>query len=339
VAEGLTGLTKAEKAALVELENKLQVVNDRILGVVHGYAYGFYLYGPGGSGKSYSVLKTLAEKEVDHRLFNSRMTAKGLFCALEKDPNTIHVLEDMERLTNDRDAQGVLRSALWAQPGRERLVTWTTGDEERRFTFTGGIIMVANRPLADLPELRALATRIVVHRLEVTDLEMTAQLHRLALDGFRRLGLGGGRTTFTAEGGIAAQEPDIEPATCREICDYVIAESRRHNFPLDLRLYETSCMDYLQWENGCANCDWRDLVGTRVRQAASHFRHEVSRMSMEERKDRDREIVCEILAETSNGAEQLRLFKERTGKGKNAFYHRKREIDSGEFDLGVLGLT
>jgi hypothetical protein len=115
------------------------------------------------------VLKSLS---ADYRLFNSRMTAKGLFKALEKAPDAVHVLEDMERLTRDRDAQGVLRSALWAQPGHDRAVTWTTatGGEER-FVFRGGVIMIANAPLADLPELRALATRIALVKLDVSDAE------------------------------------------------------------------------------------------------------------------------------------------------------------------------
>jgi hypothetical protein len=54
---------------------------------------------------------------ANYRLFNSRVTAKGLFKALEKAPDAVHVPEDMGRLTKDRDARGVLRSALWAQPG------------------------------------------------------------------------------------------------------------------------------------------------------------------------------------------------------------------------------
>lgn len=66
----------------------------------------------------------------------------------------------MERLTKDPDAQGVLRSALWSQPGHDRVVTWTpaTGGP-LRFIFRGGLILISNRPPADLPEVRALATR------------------------------------------------------------------------------------------------------------------------------------------------------------------------------------
>ena len=43
------------------------------------------------------------------------MTGRGLYNALEKFPDSFHVLEDMEQITRDRGAQGVLRSALWGQ--------------------------------------------------------------------------------------------------------------------------------------------------------------------------------------------------------------------------------
>src|SRR5262249_25482466 len=42
--------------------------------------------------------------------------------------------------------------ALWSQPGHERMVAWTTAtDGCQRFTFRGGLILISNRPLADLP--------------------------------------------------------------------------------------------------------------------------------------------------------------------------------------------
>jgi hypothetical protein len=179
----------SDDAALATLDRKLALVKDRVTAVAAGLQTGLYLFGNGGIGKSHTVLRRLDDLEANCRHFNSRMTAKGLYLALERAPDAVHVLEDMERLTNDRDAQGVLRSALWAQPGRERVVTWTTATSgEGRFVFSGGIIMIANRPLAVLPELRALATRIAVLRLDVTDAEAAALMRKLASEGHRIAG-------------------------------------------------------------------------------------------------------------------------------------------------------
>ena len=70
----------------------------------------------------------------------------------------------MERVVTDKDAQGVLRSALWSQRGDDgklkRIVTWGTARGIESIVFTGGIIMLSNRPLTDMPELRAIRTRI-----------------------------------------------------------------------------------------------------------------------------------------------------------------------------------
>ena len=183
-----------DQEALASLEKKLHLVRDHVTAVAKGYKTGYYLYGPGGMGKSYTVLRHLESLDVPYQLFNSRMTAKGLFLTLQKAPDAIHVMEDMERLTKDPDAQGVLRSALWAQPGHDRVVTWTTAtDGTQRFVFRGGLILISNRPLADLPELRAMATRIEVHRLEVSDAELAALMRELAGKGYRldgKVGIG-----------------------------------------------------------------------------------------------------------------------------------------------------
>ena len=44
--------------------------------------------------------------------------------------------------------------------------------------------MISNRPLADMPELRALATRIEVHRFDASEAELTAFMRHLASLGY-----------------------------------------------------------------------------------------------------------------------------------------------------------
>lgn len=309
------GLPEAESEALASLDCKLRLIDDRVTAVVRGYQTGLYLCGSGGLGKSYSVYRQLQLLECDFRVFNSRMSALGLFRALDKAPDAVHVLEDMERIVNDRDAQGVLRSALWSQGDRDRLVTWTTSMGEQRVTFRGGIIMLANRPLGDLPELRALASRIAVHKLHVSDLEMCGHMRRIARQGWNRY------------------QHKLEAAQCSEVCEYLIAECRQASCSLDLRLLDNACMDYLLWEGGNSHLHWKDLVTTRVQQAAAHFRHEVSTLSREDRKAHERDLVRDILMETADPQQRERLWEQKTGKRKSAFYTRKREVESREFDV------
>ena len=100
--------------------------------------------------------------------------------------------------------------ALWAQPQKdkdgppERLVTWTTHRMEHAFVFTGGIIMTANRPFPDQPELDAIKTRIAYMHLVVSDSELKAKMRHIANNGYRQ-----GRD-------------QINPDDCREVCEFVI---------------------------------------------------------------------------------------------------------------------
>lgn len=309
-------LSATDQANLASLRKKIHLLFDLVTGVAKGYKTGLFLHGPGGVGKSYNVLKHLKDLDVPHILFNSRMTGKGLFQALQQAPDAVFVLEDMERLTKDPDAQGVLRSALWAQPGHDRLVTWTTATEGVvRFAFRGGLILISNRPLANLAELRALATRIEVHRMDVSDGELTALMRELARQGYQ----------FCGKAAIAAGD-------CLLVTEFLLSECRTSGCPLDLRLQQKSFQTYLQWISDNAFCDWRDLVAASVREATHHFRHALNPLSPEEKKKERRNALRETAKITTDVSEQERLYTERTGASRADFFRRKREVESGEFD-------
>src|SRR5688572_18423884 len=88
-------LSPEDAQHLARLRERLQLVRDRTGSVATGYATGLYLYGDGGVGKSYTMLDELKQRKANYVLMNSRMTGRGLFNALEKYPDAIHVLEDM----------------------------------------------------------------------------------------------------------------------------------------------------------------------------------------------------------------------------------------------------
>jgi hypothetical protein len=140
------GLSKADQAALATLEPKLQLIRDRVTGVVEGLTTGFFLWGEGGTSKSYTVLEQLKALRADYVLHNSRMTGRGLVDVLERLPTSIHVVEDCESIFSDKLSWGVLRSALWSQSRKrppEREVTWQAFRTTIRFTFTGALILIA----------------------------------------------------------------------------------------------------------------------------------------------------------------------------------------------------
>ncbi len=235
---------------LAAYEAKLQLVRDYTIGVARGFSNGFFLYGTGGIAKSFTVLGELQRLGVDFKLFNSRMSGRGLFEALAEYPAAVHVLEDMERVVKDKDAQGILRSACWGQRGEDgkqkRTVTWATAKGVESVVFHGGIIMLSNRPLDDLPELRAIKTRISHLHLEVSDAEIAAQMRRLARNGYKHDG----------------KEMTVDEA--ETVCDFVILESQSKLCHLDMRLLDNAFRDYLQWREKHATCHWQILVAARL---------------------------------------------------------------------------
>jgi hypothetical protein len=195
-------------------------------------------------------------------------------------------------------------------------VTWTTAkDGPQSFTFRGGVVMIANTPLAEMAELKALATRISVCRLEVADSEIVALMRQLAGQGHQ------------------TRNGKLSPTTCLEIAEFVINQCSLANQPLDMRLYVNSLADYLQWQDRHSQSHWHTLVANRVRQSAAHRQEEIARQSRQEGLELQRTIFRQIREETSHfeGAtqnwEQLKRFTEKTGKRQATFYRRKAEVE------------
>lgn len=312
--EPVPTLSDRDRAHLAILEARLQLVRDFVGQVAAGRSTGLYLYGEGGIGKSHTVIGELERLRADYKVHNSRMNGRGLFNALQTAPDSIHLLEDMEQVTRDRNALGVLRSALWAQRKdggdgpMERAVTWSTYKMEHRIVFTGGIIMTANRPLAELPELQAIKTRIPCMQLRATDGEMTAMMRRVALDGFRQ------------DGRV------MSPDECLEVCEFLVVQSRSLQRPLDMRMLVNSFTDFLTWRECETGCHWHDLAATRLKERPTTFASPPDLGTRADRRQRELDAAREIAATTSDRAGRKRLWAERTRKSEATFYRRLDEI-------------
>jgi hypothetical protein len=298
-------LSPSDKAHLETLEPQLTLIRDRVRGVVKSMSTGFYLWGEGGTSKSYTVLEELRVQKADHILHNSRMTGRGLVDTLEKLPTSIHVIEDCESIFDDKKAWGVLRSALWSQSRKrppEREVSWTAHKTDIRFYFTGGIILIANGSLDELPELRALKTRIVALHLVPTFEEMAALMRSVAIKGF------------------SYGEDYVSPRECLEVAEYIIDRMRSLARSLDMRLYVNGVKDYLQHKTGHSHTDWQDLIETRLKETT------VLRERRADKKAKEAVIAKEISEMEIPPVERLNLWKERTGKSERAYWRRLRDL-------------
>lgn len=301
-------LSDSDERFLESVDAKFQLVRDHVAGVAMGLHTGMYVYGPGGCGKSFAVIDELRQKEVPYKLYNSRMTGRGLFNALQKSPDAIHVLEDNEQLFKDTGARGVLRSALWSQQA-ERSVTWSTHLKEHEFIFTGGIIMTANRPFPDIPELDAVKTRISYTQLTLSDQEMIAMMRRLCLDGqSTKLG-------------------HVSPVECREVCDYIVDQCGGLNRRFDLRLFLNSVSDYAQWDDVESGCHWTDLVSARIKERPVKIGQIKNVTDRQQEKQRELELVRD-LEKIDDSRERRRQWCEGTGKSEKTYYRRRDQLRS-----------
>jgi hypothetical protein len=254
---------------------------------------------------------------ANYRVSNSRVTGRGLFDTLALYPDCVHVIEDAEQMMRDSNAVGVLRSALWGQRRdgdrgpQERWITWLAYGAHMEVLFTGGLIIVSNRHLLDLPELQALKTRVPCMHLQPTDGELRALMRHIASKGFEHEGRA------------------LGPDECKEVCEFVVTESLSLHRPLDVRLLIGGFCHYLQEDQGDSGVHWKDIVAARVRERPVAFKEEVVIGGRAARKQQELQIVREIMAVTEDRQERLRLWQERTGKSQAALYRRLGELEAG----------
>ena len=309
-AEFEPGLSKDDQVCLDESNRKLQPMRDFVGEVARGRTTGLMIYGPPGTGKTWTVIDELQQLKVGYRLFNSRVSGRGLFDVLRHSPSLVHVLDDCEPLLGDKQALGVLRSALGTTNagGRaDRLVSWVTAKERHDFAFSGGVILIGNRPWPNTPEVDAIRTRVTSCRVEFTDAEMRARLRHMAMQGFRH-----GDDLMDARETIA-------------VCEYLF-QCRASDGLLSLRLLSNACQDYLAWRNLESGCGWQDLVRTRIAEQLNEIGVTESLGKREEMKLRERELVQKILAMKLPRSEQVQLWAVETHKSQAAYYRRRAEV-------------
>jgi hypothetical protein len=294
---------------LHSLERKRQLIRDRTRGVAEGYATGFYLWGEGGTSKSYTVEQTLQALRKPYQLSNSRVTGKGLFGLLRDHPDLVHVLEDVETLFADKHSFGVLRSALWGQAGedgqQERLVVWQTARMREEFLFEGGIILVANGPPDDVPQLRAVKTRITCLRFQPTTEEVAALMRDIARRGHRH--------------GLHR----LSPKECLEVATEIVTRTQRLQRNLDLRLLVNALQDRLQWANGSSETHWLDLLESRMKERVVSPGAGVRPRS--ERRARELAVARRIAGLPLE--ERMRTWERETGRSRASLYRRLGELN------------
>lgn len=313
-------LSTRDRAHLVTLHKKLQILRDRTTGVAMGYQSGCIVTGRGGTGKSYTIVEELERLGASYKLTNSHITPRGLFDLLATYPDAIHLIEDAEEISRNPTSLGVLRSALWGSRSNrasrtERLISWQTHTLSLEVVFGGGVILVSNRKLGALPEMEALATRVPCLEINLGDQEIAALMRKVASEGYQRGSL------------------KLDAEECIEVAQFIITESAQLNRALDMRLLVNAFADRLQADDHDAGCDWQDLVYSTLC-GRPVVMGDVETAGIRQRnRERELEVARELVG--VEPVRRLRIWQERTGKSQATLYRRLSELaraDSLDFE-------
>lgn len=301
-------LTDEDQTHLESLEKKFQAIRDRTTLCIKGYGNGAYIWGEGGIGKSYSVIERLRALQVQYIIHNTRLSAPAFCKSLESHRKAVHVAEDIENIFTERTTMNLLRSALWGQKDRsgkqQRIITYGIHPAERVFEFEGQIIFTGNRPLLDIPELRALATRIPMIHLAVTRPEILALMKKLALDGYR------------------SDKGELTPPKCSEVLEYMISE-----YPSD-RMFDVRilirCFDDrlgVMKLGKSISSSWKELVRSQVSGNVEPA------VTQHDKISREKNIALELSKLKLSKKERLAEWRKRTERPTlDSYYRRLRKL-------------
>jgi len=157
--------------------------------------------GPGGLGKSVTVIKALkaagltdvsntesfnAGERLPHKRFRAvkgHSTAKALYRTLYENKDSILLFDDCDSVLRDETASNLLKAVC--DSCDERIVSWNAesifGDDlPRSFRFTGGIIFITNMDKRKLSQ--ALRTRSIVIDVSMTTEEKMIRMTKIAYE-------------------------------------------------------------------------------------------------------------------------------------------------------------
>lgn len=300
-------LTAEDRAHLASLKDKNRAIRDRVTLCAEGFGNGVYIWGEGGIGKSFGVINTLTDLKKPFVLHNTRLSAPAFFQSLEKHPKDVHVVEDVENIFTDRTNMNLLRSALWGQKDKkgkqQRFVIYGVYPTERIVQFEGQIIFTGNRPLLNIPELRALATRIPTIHLAVTRPELVALMKEISQQDYR------------SDKGV------LPSAQCAEVLHYFLAEYPADGL-YDIRVLVRAFDDRLgvMKLGNKIGSSWKELVRA---QLTGKVESPVNRL---EESKRDINIALELSKSPLTKGQRIEEWKKRTGKSKDRYYALLRQL-------------
>ena len=295
---------------LAELEKRLALVRDRVLGVAeHGHA-GFYLYGRPGTAKTHTVRTTLERLGVRYVYQNGHITPLGLFEMLEANNEATIVLDDVAPVFRQPAAKNILLAALGSQPNGVRVINYKRQGANIKVRFTGGIIAISNMELHGDELIEALKSRVHTLNYDPSDDQIVALIEHIASTGHVSLS---GKAT---------------PRECQLVKDHLLGECKKVGLRPDVRMYvDKALKDYLLWKSRESETHWKDLIKSAMEDRLTELKHtsnvDVPTKAEETKNELDR---IEELLKSHSKEDAAKIFEDETGNGLRTFQRRLKAL-------------
>jgi hypothetical protein len=300
-AEPVIELSPEDERHYEAFERFRDLIRDRTEAVARRHHNGALLVGRPGTSKTVTVEETLRELEVPWTTWNARVSPMGLWTVLRENPESTIVLDDVSTLfaPGNKQALQVLLAALGGSPGEPRVVRYATKEDRTSFEFAGGIVAVGNRQPKRDPIVDALVSRMSLLEHEPSDEMIAAFMRKQVLGGYK----------------------DLHPQECREVVEFVIAESRAADYRLDLRQMVAALEDF-RFGQSSSRSDWKVLVRSSLKRLSQP---EPVVLSNAEEIERDKQRVAKAMEQYPGDTEKQ---MEASGLKRSTFFKRRKEVES-----------
>lgn len=168
--------TFTERTTVVQKYNiatRFEFMDELIQMVIAGVAPSCIITGPGGIGKTYSVVEALKSqhyKDDEYKTVKGFTTPMGLYYTLFDNKNGIIVFDDCDSAFKDQTALNILKGAL--DSCERRIISWNSSrlppDLPASFEFRGRILFVSNLPIRAFDQT-------LISRSMIIDLQMSRE--------------------------------------------------------------------------------------------------------------------------------------------------------------------
>lgn len=169
------------------INDRFEFVTEMVTMLARGEQASVVITGPGGLGKSFTVIKSLDSvgfKDISvlddlpvgfvlnggrtYRVVKGYSTAKGLYRTLYENREGVIVFDDCDSVLNDAVSLNLLKAALDSYD--KRIISWRADirDEDlpTSFLFSGRVVFISNRPSNGIDQA-------IISRSLAVDLSMT----------------------------------------------------------------------------------------------------------------------------------------------------------------------